>query len=166
MRSLILSTIFTFIYISTSSPAPQFGSPASNGGPAKCKAIPGSPDWPSDADWGNLNAAVSGRLLRPNPPAAACHRGWAGYSAAQCALVSEGWRDSDWHANNPTSNMWQNYNNYSCPPDASAPCSTSGYPLYVVAAREAKDVKAAVDFARTRNVRLNIKSTGHDFLGR
>lgn len=27
-------------------------------------------------------------------------------------------------------------------------------------------MQKAVDFARTRNIRLNIKSTGHDFLGR
>jgi hypothetical protein len=61
--------------------------------------------------------------------------------------------------------MWQNYNNYSCMPDAAAPCTGAGYPVYVVAARTAGDVKAAVDFARAKGVRVNIKSTGHDFVG-
>lgn len=56
--------------------------------------------------------------------------------------------------------MWQNYNNYSCSPEPNAPCTNAGYPVYVVAAKNADDVKAAVDFARTRNIRLNIKSTG------
>lgn len=50
-------------------------------------------------------------------------------------------------------------------PDAAAPCTGAGYPVYVVAARTAGDVKAAVDFARAKGVRVNIKSTGHDFVG-
>lgn len=29
-----------------------------------------------------------------------------------------------------------------------------------------EDVKAGVDFARENNVRLNVKSTGHDYMGR
>ena len=51
-------------------------------------------------------------------------------------------------------------------PDANAPCSGDGYPVYVVAAQNEEDIKAAVDFARSKKIRLNIKSTGHDFLGR
>ncbi|TID15255.1 FAD-binding domain-containing protein [Venturia nashicola] len=133
---------------------------------SSCKAVPGNPTWPSDADWATLNKAVGGRLLKPAPPAAVCHRGWPNYSAAACSSLNEGWKNSDWHAENPTSSMWQNHNNYSCPPEPNAPCTTAGYPVYVVAAKNADDVKAAVDFARTKNIRLNIKSTGHDYLGR
>jgi hypothetical protein len=131
----------------------------------KCKAIPGRPDWPSDADWAQLNTAVGGRLVKPPAPAAPCHQGPT-YNAAQCSQVRAGWGTADWHINHPTSVMWQNWANYSCPVETSAHCSGAGYPVYVVAAKTAQDVKAAVDFARTRNVRLNIKSTGHDFLGR
>ncbi|KAF2431486.1 FAD-binding domain-containing protein [Tothia fuscella] len=132
---------------------------------AACKAIPAGKDWPSDLQWGALNTAVRGRLLKPAAPAAACHRGQPGYSTASCSAIESGWKNGDWHVDHPTSNMWQNHNNYSCMPSSNQ-CSTSGYPIYVVAAKEASDVKAAVDFARIFNVRLNIKSTGHDFLGR
>lgn len=62
--------------------------------------------------------------------------------------------------------MWQNHNNYSCVPNGKMTCSGAGYPIYVVDAREAGDVKTAIDFARVKGVRLNVKSTGHDFLGR
>jgi hypothetical protein len=130
-----------------------------------CKAVPGNEAWPPDAAWTTLNTAVRGRLLKPAPPAAACFRGQPGYGTAACDKVKDGWKDANWHIDHPTSNMWQNYNNYSCVPNGKA-CSTSGYPIYVVAAKDSNDVKAAVDFARTLNVRLNIKSTGHDFLGR
>jgi hypothetical protein len=131
-----------------------------------CKAVPGEPNWPSEAEWGALNSTVGGRLLEPGPPAAVCHTHRPEYNVEECAALNKGFKDSDWHASNPTSNMWQNWNNYSCMPTANAPCSTGGFPIYVVPVKDANDVKAAVDFARTRNVRLNIKSTGHDFLGR
>jgi hypothetical protein len=164
MRSLIFPSILYLISLPHPSHAQGTFSKAS-AAPASCKAVPGSPDWPSDADWNSLNKAVGGRLLKPGPPASVCHRGWSNYNAAACEELESGWKNSEWHANNPTSVMWQNYNNYSCPPEANLPCSNAGYPVYVVAAKNVDDVKAAVDFARTRNVRLNIKSTGHDFLG-
>jgi hypothetical protein len=132
----------------------------------QCKTLPDTPEWPVDADWAALKTAVKGRLLRPDPPAAPCHQASPLFSVEVCETVTRGFRDSAWHAKHPTSNMWQNYNNYSCMPSASGTCTNSGYPLYVVEAQEASDVKAAVDFAREHNIRLNIKSTGHDFLGR
>lgn len=81
-----------------------------------------------------------------------------------CDAVKKGFRDSDWHAKDPVSNMWQNWNNYSCTPTGGAGCSGIGYPIFVVAAKEPEDVAEAVKFARRTGVRLNIKSTGHDFL--
>jgi hypothetical protein len=132
----------------------------------QCKAVPGSTKWPSAAEWANLNQTVQGRLLKPDPPAASCHLKHPAYSLSACLSLKLGWWFSGWHSQHPTSSMWQNHNNYSCVPDGSKSCSNDGYPVYVVEAREAGDVKAAVDFARTRNIRLNIKSTGHDFLGR
>lgn len=49
---------------------------------------------------------------------------------------------------------------------ANATCTVGGYPLYVVDARNAWDVQAAVNFARNKNIRLVIKNTGHDFNGK
>ncbi len=51
-------------------------------------------------------------------------------------------------------------------PIATYPCSGQGYPIYVVNATCAEDVKKGVDFARENNVRLVVKGTGHDYLGR
>jgi hypothetical protein len=133
---------------------------------ARCKAVPGSAEWPSEREWAALKTAVGGRLLKPDPPAAACHKDHPAYDRRECRSISRSFSDAAWHTNHPTSNMWQNYNNYSCMPDDKSGCSNSGFPIYVVEAKTAQDVKAAVDFARTKNVRLNIKSTGHDFLGR
>ena len=49
---------------------------------------------------------------------------------------------------------------------ANATCTLGGYPVYVVNARSAWDVQAAVNFARNMNIRLVVKNTGHDFAGK
>ncbi|KAF2402391.1 FAD-binding domain-containing protein [Trichodelitschia bisporula] len=133
---------------------------------ADCKLIPGSPAWPSPGEWDALNQTISGRLLRPRPPAAACHEAFAEFSDGVCTTVRTRWNSSQWHSEQPASNMWQNFNGYSCLPTEEAPCSDGGYPVYVVSARERAHIVAAVKFAKEKGVRLNIKSTGHDFLGR
>lgn len=63
--------------------------------------------------------------------------------------------------------MWQQYNNDSCLPGfPDGPCSDSGYPYFVVNATTAQDIKLSLDFARAHNVRIVVKSSGHDYQGR
>jgi FAD/FMN-containing dehydrogenase len=64
------------------------------------------------------------------------------------------------------STIQNNWNNDTCLPYPTDPCSGEGYPIYVVNATSAEDVKKGVDFARENNVRLIVKGTGHDYLGR
>jgi hypothetical protein len=132
----------------------------------RCKFTPTSRDWPSGADWAAFNGSVDGRLILPTAPAAACHPGQPEYDLQACTHVRNRWNNSQYHADDPVSNDWQNYNNYSCLPDGKSPCTTDGYPAYVVDVGDARHVQIAVNFARERNLRVNIKSTGHDFLGR
>ncbi|KAJ5619478.1 hypothetical protein N7510_003462 [Penicillium lagena] len=76
------------------------------------------------------------------------------------------WNTFAFHQDNPVSTAWNNMNNDSCLPNTTAPCSGLGYPVYVVNATSANDIKLAIDFARENNVRLNIKASGHDYLKR
>ena len=132
-----------------------------------CKAYPGSPSWPSPSKWAALNASVSGQLLHPPPPGAVCHPGQPTYDSATCPTVQYLWNNSvDWHATNPISSAWNNWNNDSCLPYLPSPCSGEGYPIYVVNATCSEDVKMGVDFARENNIRLVVKASGHDYLGR
>jgi hypothetical protein len=126
----------------------------------QCKAVPGSPDWPVESEWKTLNDTVEGRLLKPTAPAAACHPANPLYNAESCKKIQSSWTSSQWHSDNPTSSLWQNWNGYSCLPDSKSPCSTEGFPVFVVNVTKSEHVQAAIDFARTRNVRVNIKSTG------
>ncbi|KAJ6445442.1 FAD-binding, type 2 [Purpureocillium lavendulum] len=131
-----------------------------------CKAHPRGPDWPSARDWKRLNETLGGRLIKPAAPAAACHPGNTGYGPARCDELTKAWQGTEFHCGNPVSVLLDQYTNYTCLPDAAYPCTAEGYPAYVVNATTAEHIKLGVDFARRQNVRLVVKGTGHDFLGR
>ncbi|KAI9151986.1 FAD-binding, type 2 [Paramyrothecium foliicola] len=62
--------------------------------------------------------------------------------------------------------MWNQYTNDSCLPNPLYPCSDKGYPAFVLNASTSEHVKLGVDFARNKNIRLVVRSTGHDYVGR
>jgi hypothetical protein len=51
-------------------------------------------------------------------------------------------------------------------PYAKDPCSGEGCPHYVINAPCAEDIKIGIDFAREHKIRLIVKATGHDYMGR
>lgn len=140
---------------------------------------PGDSCWPSGADFVTLNATISGRLIAGSPAASICYASSATYDERACEAVLASWFNSSFHAADPISIDWPWWANNSCPPiyangssvtgDTTARskgCSIGGYPEYVVNATSEEHVVAAVDFAREKRLRLNIKSTGHNFQGR
>jgi hypothetical protein len=133
---------------------------------AICKSVPGSPGWPSLAEWQQLNKSLSYQLLKPLPPAAPCHANEPNYNSLTCAYIESQWSTGAFHADDPISTDSNNFNNDSCLPDPTTPCSGEGYPIYVVNATNPNHVKIGVDFAREHNIRLVVKGTGHDYLGR
>ncbi|KAI8214680.1 FAD-linked oxidoreductase ZEB1 [Colletotrichum sp. SAR 10_77] len=118
--------------------------------------------------WAALNESLGGRLLQPAAPGAVCHPGEPTYDAGRCADVRAGWSRFDFHKADPVSVMWDNWSNDTCLPDAAYLCRADGYSAFVVNATTPEHVKFGVDFgvARENNVRLIVKSTGHDYLGR
>jgi len=133
---------------------------------SNCKSIPSSKSWPSDEKWSSLNRTLSGRLIKPSPPGAVCHPTQATFDPISCPTVMAGWLTTQWHSDDPVSVSENNWNNDTCLPIPTAPCSGEGYPIYVVNATCPMDVKRGVDFARENNIRLIVKGTGHDYLGR
>ena len=91
--------------------------------------------------------------------------------AQQCAIADQGWSNATFQSDNPVGLSYPV--NITCPPvNATAgekptgTCSIGTNPRYAVNATSAKDVQAAIAFAKNHNVRLVIKDTGHDILGR
>ncbi|KAH9887786.1 FAD binding domain-containing protein [Xylariomycetidae sp. FL2044] len=131
-----------------------------------CKLIPADPDWPSSEVWSQLNETIQGGLLQPTPPGAVCHPSQASYNATKCVVAQYAWSSPYFHDSDPVSSDWNNWNNDSCLPLPDLPCSSQGYPLYVINATTPDHVAAGIDFAREHNIRLVVKNSGHDYLGR
>lgn len=114
--------------------------------PDFCKATPGTPGWPSAQSWARLNESVDGRLLQPPPPGAVCHPGQPTYDAEQCPAVRTAWATYEFHTDNPVSTVWNQWSNDTCLPQEGYPCSSQGYPVFVINATTAEHVRKGVQF--------------------
>ena len=124
------------------------------------------PCWPSSKTWVAFNSSIGGRLVAPRPPAWHCHD--PNYEEAACNEAKANWQSSFWRSNqtgameNP---LWDSPN---CGIDTprNVTCDQGFVPVYSVAAIDANDVSAAVKFAGEHRLKLVVKNTGHDYLGR
>ncbi|CAG5149212.1 uncharacterized protein ALTATR162_LOCUS2317 [Alternaria atra] len=137
---------------------------------SRCKVYPDDPEWPSDEAWSQLSKLTGDRVINaPTPLAAVCYPG-EDYNAAKCSEYTvAAWQKSYIHMIDPIEIMSPVAQGMTCTPPVlfdSHGCTRGGFPMYVVNATEPKHVQLAVNFARNTGVRLVIKNTGHDFLGK
>ena len=108
--------------------------------------------WPAAKDWEHLKTAVNGNLVKIESPLAACT---TSTGKAACDEVFKSLKNPYYIGDNP------------------ALTQTSGWldawqaepSVYAVAAKNTSDVVAAVNFARTHNLRLVVKGGGHSYQG-
>ncbi len=108
--------------------------------------------WPSKASWEKLKQQVGGQLIQVQFPLAACQ---AESDSASCQ------------------DIFNNLNNPYYIGDQPGLTQTLGWvnawlskpSVYAVAARNADDIAAAVNFARENNLRLVVKGGGHSYQG-
>ncbi|KAF5875951.1 putative fad binding domain protein [Botrytis fragariae] len=128
--------------------------------------MPGDASWPSQNEWDNLNSTVNGRLIATKPIAFSCHE--PNYDETECTRARELWTWPMPHSENSASVMNPYFLNQSCDPftDSSKPCLNGNLPEYAINISSAADVAAGLKFAEKNNIRVIIKNTGHDFVGR
>ncbi|KAL2000899.1 hypothetical protein VTN02DRAFT_2487 [Thermoascus thermophilus] len=133
---------------------------------SSCRCLPGDACWPSASAWAKLNDTVQGRLIATVPLASACHD--PTYNETECAYLKEQWDLPEIHFESPSSIMLPLFQNTSCIPftPESLPCTLGNYAVYSINVSSAADIAAGLKFAEENNIRLVIKNTGHDFLGR
>ncbi|KIY43455.1 FAD-binding domain-containing protein [Fistulina hepatica ATCC 64428] len=134
----------------------------------QCKVLPVDESWPALDVWHTLNGTLDGALIQAIPPAAPCYSSWPMYNATECLEISAQWNNSYFHAGNPISVMSPFFQGDTCLPTTNkfSSCMLGGYPSYVVNATTVKHIQLSVNFARNTGIRLIIKNTGHDFLGK
>lgn len=140
-------------------------------GTAQCRSFPGDDEsWPSAKDWDVFNKTVGGRLIATIPIGAVCHDTFPGveYDAQKCAEIQDLWPKAELHEATTHSTMAAFWANMSCDPFTArdAPCSVGAYVQYAVRATGPDDYRKTVAFATKNNIRLVIRNTGHDYLGK
>lgn len=123
-----------------------------------CKVFPGDEAWPSEAEWARLNRTLDGALLKPKPSAAACYPG-PDFDAQRCQFLLANASSSHFWLDEPLVSLTEWSQGATCPlsSDPQGNCTQGGFPEYVVNATSVKQVQAAVNFARNKNIRLVIK---------
>nr|A0A0C6E5D0.1 RecName: Full=FAD-linked oxidoreductase orf1; AltName: Full=Betaenone biosynthesis cluster protein B; AltName: Full=FAD-dependent BBE enzyme-like protein; Flags: Precursor [Neocamarosporium betae]BAQ25462.1 putative FAD binding domain protein [Neocamarosporium betae] len=138
---------------------------------SSCKVIPGDTAWPSRQIWSQLNDTLDGRLIQSTPQAAVCRPGGYGSiseNGTECTTLKEDWDYAKAFLDSAVEIMNPWYQNTSCSPfyRVDQPCTLGNYVSYAIPVSGPEDVVTAINFTQTHNVRLVIKNTGHDYLGK
>ncbi|KAH7409764.1 hypothetical protein DE146DRAFT_604491 [Phaeosphaeria sp. MPI-PUGE-AT-0046c] len=143
--------------------------------PQRCRTIPGDITWPSSDDWFALNNTVQGSLIATVPVGAVCHASLlhnessvSTYNQAACDALRDVWYFPETHLSSSSSPMAYPFSKDSCNPwlHPNTSCTLGGHVAYSVNASSIQKVREAIKFANKNNVRLVIRNTGHDYLGK
>ncbi|KAJ7278404.1 FAD-binding domain-containing protein [Mycena rebaudengoi] len=129
----------------------------------KCRNVPGSAGYPTPAVWDAFNATVSGNLVNVVPSAKYCAelpctnvQRFSGVFRSTIPGAMDQYNFEQGYDLSPPSLCLRN----------ATTCGQGDVPIYSVEAETVADIQAAVEFASKHNLRVAIKSSGHDTLGR
>lgn len=134
----------------------------------KCKTAPGDALWPSSVIWKVFDLLTGGALIETVPYGSACYHG-EHYDAELCRFLLDNWNQSTTHVVDPTSVMSPLFQGATCQPGDAAlgnNCTLGGFPSYSVNITNVAQIQLAINFARALHLRLVVRNTGHDFLGK
>ncbi|KAK7430392.1 hypothetical protein QQZ08_003140 [Neonectria magnoliae] len=133
-----------------------------------CKTAPGDALFPSESVWKVFSLLLGGSLKKTVPFASVCYKNFGNYDAKECEYISNNWYNGSYiQAEDRTAVNAVFFEGLTCVPPslftAGTSCSIGGYPLYSIDATSVAHIQLAVNLARSLNLRLVIKNTGHDF---
>ncbi|KAF9236124.1 hypothetical protein BU15DRAFT_50483 [Melanogaster broomeanus] len=130
--------------------------------------------WPSTSEFSQLQSQVSQPLVYPLPTAAACYP--TRDASGNCTDVIQNAYDGNWRSSMPGSMEAPNFETFmfnngtidGCYINTTitGACGQGSVPVIGVDARSVADIQAAINFAVKYNLKLVVKNTGHDYLGR
>ncbi|KAI0010208.1 FAD binding domain protein [Xylariaceae sp. FL0662B] len=133
---------------------------------SNCRCIPGDACWPNSQAWSKLNATIGGRLIATTPLASVCHD--PHYNETACSALKAAWAAPKTHYPYPAEFMAPLWQTQSCNPftPKSGHCDLGNYVDYSINVSSPADAAAGLRFAQQNNIRVVIKNTGHDYLGK
>ncbi|KAJ5103124.1 FAD-binding type 2 [Penicillium argentinense] len=137
-----------------------------------CKNIPGDAGWPGPGVWHHLNNTVGGRLIGTIPVAHICHNAgiYPAFNETACVALQEAFSDAGAQTLEPQPGEMLNpyFMNTSCSPftSQSLPCELGNRAVYSINVTGPADVQAGLRFASDHNIRLVVKNTGLDYMGK
>ncbi len=108
-------------------------------------SVPPASTWPSPEKWQALESQVGGRLITTSLP-------WTDATPETFELL----KNPFWNEEQPGAQQSTGWND----------AWTAVASPYAIRAQQTSDIVAAVNFARDNGVKLVVKGTGHDYLGR
>ncbi|KAJ5909252.1 hypothetical protein N7495_001934 [Penicillium taxi] len=136
-----------------------------------CRCQPYQPCWPTEAHWAALNSSIEGNLIPVKPLAYPCHD--TEFNVAECTMIKQNAYNSSYRSSQPGALQYSNWESWpkedeQCYIESprSTICKQGRVSLYSAKVQTAKHVQNTVEFAARHNIRLVIKNTGHDYLGR
>ncbi|KAK7926915.1 fad fmn-containing isoamyl alcohol oxidase protein [Apiospora marii] len=149
-------------------PPPGHGHPPPPPGPGvpQCRVMPGDAAYPKEDMWNKLNATIGGRLIRGVPLAQTCHGD--GFNLQSCSEVRANWTQLEPYWQDPVNIMSLYWLNNTCSPFEAnvGDCKLGNLAPYAINVDSPETAMAGMKFAREHNLRLTVKNTGHDLLGR
>lgn len=118
-----------------------------------CRCQPNNSCWPKEADWKMLNQELGGRLIKAQSPIKACAKD---ITSDDCQKTLKLIRNPFYLESQPGGSQTTGWYK----------AWTNSPSQYVVKAKTTEHIAAAVKFAHEHKLRLAIKATGHDYLGR
>ncbi|CAJ2508714.1 Uu.00g137400.m01.CDS01 [Anthostomella pinea] len=168
----LLPALLAFFAATASTSTPTIHKVPIGGGNQTCRYIPGDAGWPSQRQWARLNSTVGGRLIATVPVAHVCHlQGqFAAYDQESCSTLGTAFQDSGPATLCPIPGEVLNpyWQNETCSP-FTAPgvsCELGNRAAYSINVTGPADVQAGLAFATANNIRLVIRNTGIDYLGK
>ncbi|RAH43074.1 FAD-dependent oxidoreductase [Aspergillus brunneoviolaceus CBS 621.78] len=138
----------------------------SNTTSSQCRCMPSDPCWPTTSEWSHFNSTVGGRLIKTVPLAAPCFD--PNYNAADCQYLRDEWTQPALHDASSSSIMAAAVANESCDPFAASTgtCRLGNMVSYAVNVSSPAEIAQTIAYAAEKNIRLVIRNTGHDYMGK
>ena len=121
--------------------------------------------WPKSDEWQTFNQSINGRLITAQPTSFFCSGNPP--DLAVCSMALNQWTNASWRGDLAGAMQNFNWENSTCTEVGdNVTCTQGSVPRLAVDATTPAHVQETIRFVRKHNLRLVMKTTGHDYLGR